>query len=341
MMPASSKELWLKHANRIQTMTTHNSKVLITVNPGLLEGKRFQTVRSLVSALDQHTDLLILPIDGYDFKSGRCASYKRIKGGRFKRHKVIIPQADLWVVYTDGYYIDTVELGYRRRIDYLKDQFNFHNQHVRSGQVKRLINSTESEKRTLKNWFATLDCKKLGIIPTFKAKNRNEILEALAEHKTIVTKPDWGGDGIGVRKLENKQDADDFLSLIGHKKDEPLEDWSFQIYQAGEEKRLWFLGNQCIGGRTLLDRKPPWSPDKKPRATAKIYEAGKRFERDKELAHQVWQLSGLEIGSVDFMGDDINEINGCGTLFTCYNRPWIKVADARPALIDYVLGILN
>jgi hypothetical protein len=322
-------------------MPKRKSKVLITVNPGLLEGKRFQTVRSLVSALDQHTDLLILPIDGYHFKNGHCISYKRVKGGKFKRHKIIVPEADLWIVYTDGYYLDTGALGYRRRIDYLKDQLKFHNDHLRAGQVKRLINSTESEKRTLKNWLAGLDCKTLGIIPTFKAKNRNEILEGLAEHKIIVAKPDWGGDGIGVKMLTSDQEVDDFLALLRRKTDEPLEDWSFQIYQDGEEKRLWFLGSKCVGGRTLFDRKPPWSNDKKPRAIAKAYDNGKHFERDKDLAQRVWKQSGLEIGSVDFMGDAINEINGCGTLFTCYNRPWIKVADARQALIDYVLNILS
>ena len=80
-------------------------RVLLTVNPGLVEGKRFQTVRSIVTGLHAVCDLFVVPISGYDFKRKRLNAYKRAAQGKFEHHGWIKPEADVWIVYTDGYWI--------------------------------------------------------------------------------------------------------------------------------------------------------------------------------------------------------------------------------------------
>ena len=56
------------------------------------------------------------------------------------------------------------------------------------------------------------------------------------------------------------------------------------------------------------------------------------FAADLEAAERLLALCGLNVGSIDFIGDSINEINGCGTIFTEYKN-WQCIVDARPALV--------
>ena len=293
----------------------------------------------MVSALDAKSELLILPINEYDMANKKAMSYKRAAHGKFVKHKRITPEADLWIVYTDGYWIDTQALGYEKRIDYLDDQFKFHDYFVRSKAVTRLVNSTAAEKTTLKNWFAELDCKKLGVIPTYKLNSKAAAGEVLQRCKKVVAKPNWGGAGINVQKIEDRTQLDQFLKKVAELPNETIKDYCLQQFVDGDEKRLWFLGDRCVGGRTVVDRPKPWS-DPNERGDGRLYNSGQQFERDLRKATKLWRMSGLQIGSVDFIGDYINEINGCGTLFTYYNRGWDKVADARPQLIDYLINKL-
>ena len=64
------------------------------------------------------------------------------------------------------------------------------------------------------------------------------------------------------------------------------------------------------------------------------------FAADLEAAERLCGLSGLNVGSIDFIGDRINEINGCGTIFTEY-KGWHCVVDARPALVAYFVNLLS
>jgi glutathione synthase/RimK-type ligase-like ATP-grasp enzyme len=50
------------------------------------------------------------------------------------------------------------------------------------------------------------------------------------------------------------------------------------------------------------------------------------------------KLSGISVGSVDFIGDRINEVNGAGTVMTEVNGGRI-FADARPAIMNYLLAL--
>lgn len=319
-------------------MTTAAKRVLITVNPDLVAGKRMMTVRAMVTAMDKLCDLYVVPITGLDFKSGKITGYRRVHGGKFERCGSIKAKADLWISYTDGYYLDARKLGFKRRTDYLQRQLEFYQQLVDSGAVSRVVNSPESERATLKDWFLLQDCQRLRMIPTYRATTFGAVTSLLKQHKILVAKPNWGGDGMSVHKLES-QDAVkilvDGISVEG----ETLDDYVFQPYREGVEKRLWFAGSECVGGRTLTGRRKPWA-NRKGDPRAKRYDSGPEFERDLSVAERIWKLSGLSIGCVDFIGDEVNEINGCGTTFIQY-QDWNKVADARPGLIDYLERLLN
>jgi hypothetical protein len=314
-------------------MTANRKRVLITVNPGLVAGKRMMTVRAMVTALDKLCDLIVVPIAEIDFKSGKMTGYRRAHGGNYERCGSVKAKADLWIVYTDGYYLDARKLGFKRRADYLQRQLAFYETVIDTGAVSHVVNSPESERATLKDWFLRQDCKKLRMISTYRATTFGEISKLLKEHKGIVAKPNWGGDGMSVRMLDSQEAVKELMQSIAVE-GETLNDYVFQPYREGAEKRLWFAGSDCVGGRTLTGRTKPWALTKgDPRA--RRYDRGPEFERDLSIAKKIWKLSGLSIGCVDFIGNEVNELNGCGTTYIQY-QDWDKIADARPGLLNYL-----
>lgn len=315
---------------------TPRQTVMVTVNPGLLCGKRFQTVRSLVTALDKHAETLVVPIDSYDFAGGQVCAYKRTKGGKFESVGKMAPQADLWIVYTDGFYLSDQLQNFHRRIDYFYNQIEFHEKALRTGNVGRLLNSTLSEKNTLKDWFAERDCHELSIAPTFNC-TAGGAHDLLNEHKCLVAKPRWGGAGQSVRKIDSADSLKCLLDDLGSSPNESLEDYCFQMFVEGPEKRFWFCGNEFADARICYNRKSPWDPPGPSQMTGFRYgETDEGFARDLRKAIAVWKLSGLSLGSVDFIGEHINEINGAGTTYTFY-QDWKMIVDARPALVRYLL----
>jgi len=313
-------------------------RVLMTVNPDLIAGKRLMTVRAMVTELNKLCDLVIVPISELDFKTGKMTGYRRVRGGKFERCGSVKPKADLWIVYTDGYYLDSRKLGFKRRIDYLRRQLEFYEQVIDSKAVSHMVNSPESERATLKDWFLRQDCKKLRMISTYRATTFGQASNLLKQHKLMVAKPIWGGDGMSVRKLESQEAVKELVESIAAE-GETLDDYVFQPYREGAEKRLWFAGSDCVGGRTCTGRKKPWAL-RRGNLRAEKYDSGAEFERDLSVAQGIWNLSGLSVGCVDFIGDEVNEINGCGTTFIQYQN-WDKVADARPGLISYLVRLLG
>jgi len=110
-------------------------RVLLTVNPFLVTGKRMMTQRSLVTTLDRHADLVIATAGDYDFAQGLVRAYRRVRGGRFEELGMIAPAADLWIVYSDGYYLDHRPRGFARRMDFFHAQNNFHQHFVAAGTL--------------------------------------------------------------------------------------------------------------------------------------------------------------------------------------------------------------
>ena len=141
-------------------------RVMLTVGPGLVAGKRHMTQRSLVTALHDRVDLRIVPVDGYNWTDGRVRAFRRTRGGRFEEIGRIVPAADLWIVYSDGYYLDHRALGFRRRRDFFQALMAFHQRGLDSGRIGRVVNEPQVEARTLKSWFASLDAEQHRLIPT-------------------------------------------------------------------------------------------------------------------------------------------------------------------------------
>ncbi len=315
-------------------------RVLLTVNPGLLEGKRFQTVRSMVTGLHSICDLFILPISEYDFKRKRVNAYKRIAHGQFEHHGWIKPEADVWIVYTDGYWIDSNQFGFVHRRDFLNAQIDMHETAYKNGKITQLLNTAEAERNCLKSWFAELDAKQWGVIPTYKFSRWNDVHDFLRKEKTIVAKPNWGGGGAGVHKIESETELKHFRETINENGESLTSDYCFQPLVAGPEKRLWYVNGKCIGGRKVFGRYTPWAEQSDEFRILEYFDPkSKEFREDLQRADNLCRKSGLTIGSIDFIGKHINEINGAGTTFTQYDGMTL-IIDARKPLVDFLAKIV-
>jgi glutathione synthase/RimK-type ligase-like ATP-grasp enzyme len=314
-------------------------RVLLTVNPLLVRGKRMMTQRSLVTALDRHADLLLATAGDYDFAHGLVRAYRRTRGGKFEEVGMIPPSADLWIVYSDGYYLDHRARGFCRRRDFFLAQADFHQRQLDAGNVGRVVNEPAVETRTLKSWLATLNSAKYRTLPTRLLPSIEQVSAFRESEGAIVAKPDWGGGGTGAHRLLDENDVRSFERKLARDGSD-LSDYCFQPYRPGDEKRMWFAGGRFVAGRKCRGRKTPWSDrtadyDVCPYASPEV----EGFAADLEAAERLAAVSGLDVGSIDFIGDSINEINGCGTIFTEY-KYWQRIVDARPALVKYFVDLL-
>jgi hypothetical protein len=76
------------------------------------------------------------------------------------------------------------------------------------------------------------------------------------------------------------------------------------------------------------------------RLTAYNKSSHRGFAGDLAAAQYICELSGISVGAIDFIGDRINEINGCGTVMTTMDQRRLFV-DTRPAFINYLLKLMN
>lgn len=299
------------------------------------------TQRSLVTGLDKHADLLVVTAGDYDFARGRVRAFRRARGGRFEAVGMIKPAADLWIVYSDGYYLDHRALGFTKRRDFFRAQSDFHQKHLDAAHVGRVINEPAIEARTLKSWLAGLDSARYRVIPTRLFASLDEVYDFQRVEKAIVAKLNWGGGGNGARRLLCENDVRWLGQELAKNQDRDLADYCFQPYRPGDEKRLWFVDGRFVAGRRSHGRATPWSPSADDYDVYPYNSARARgFRSDLEAAQRLCDLSGLNVGAIDFIGDKINEINGCGTIFTEYKK-WQCVVDARPALVKYFVDLLR
>lgn len=104
---------------------------------------------------------------------------------------------------------------------------------------------------------------------------------------------------------------------------------------------MWFVGGRFVAGRMRHGAKTPWSDSDDDYDVYPYNSAGvKGFAADLEASERLCRLSGISVGSIDFIGESINEINGCGTIFTEY-KYWQCIVDARPALVRYFVNLLQ
>jgi hypothetical protein len=315
-------------------------RVLLTVGPGLIEGRRCMTQRSLATALDKVAELFVVSVGSYDFRKDLVHAYRRARGGRFEDCGMIAPAADLWIVYSDGYYFEHRALGFQRQRDFFDAQIAFHQRQIERGNVGIVINDPAVEARTLKSWLASVDTVAHRVIPTHLFASIDEVRDFQCEHGEVVAKLAWGGAGTGACRLSSEADVRAFCDALEKSDGTELSDYCFQPFLRGDEKRMWFAGGRFVAGRSIRGRATPWSP-RSPEYDVRPYDAGSEgFCADLEAAQDLCRLSGLNVGAIDFIGDRINEINGCGTLFTEY-RGWQCIVDARPALVRYFSELLQ
>jgi hypothetical protein len=317
-------------------------KVLITVNPAVINGGKFTTMRKFVNTLSQHFDLLVIPIDGYRLKLGKAHAYRRAMGGTFEYSGLIKPEGDLWIVYSDGYYLDHRRFGFRLRRDYLRAQMDFHQKRLSAGSVSLMVNTPEAEARTLKSWLATLNFRKTKVIPTYLFTNIDEVYDLQKKRGPVVVKPIWGGASMQVELLADEKGVRQFDRRLKRFSDRDLSDYCFQEFRRGDEKRLWFAGGRCVAGQRFRGRgiaQAGWSNNYQ----FSVYDKSSRngFNADLAVAERVCELSGISVGAIDFIGDQINEINGGGTVLTTLTAQRRLFVDARPAVIDYFLNLMK
>jgi glutathione synthase/RimK-type ligase-like ATP-grasp enzyme len=310
--------------------------VLITVNPLITESRKFSTMRKFISALDRRFDLYVLPINGYDFKRGRVRAYRRLSGGAFADAGMITPAGDLWIVYSDGFYLDGRRFGFRLRRDYFKAQIDFHQTHLDAGRVRLMVNTPEADARAaLKSWLATLNFKATRVIPTYVCTHIDEVYDLQKQHGCLVVKPVWGGASEGVDRLADENSVSQFHRALKRRRTAgDLRDFCFQLFRTGDEKRLWFAGGEFVGGRRFRGCRTPWADEWKFRIARYDRKSRLTFSRDLDAARRLCELSGIGVGSVDFIGDEINEINGCGTVLTNFYHRKLFI-DHRLAFINY------
>jgi hypothetical protein len=357
-------------------------RIFLTVNPRLVSGARFQTVRALVTPLDRLAELVVVPLDGIDFRRGRVQGWRRLPGAGFEPIGRLLPRGALWINWSDGFYLDHAALGFPSPGAFLAAQHDLYAEALAASRIGRVVNTTDAERATLKLWLAGPGKSLAGVIPSHRlavgrAPAMRARLEALrARYGAVVVKPDWGGAGQRVFLVDSADAARAFAQR--HAGDpartHPLDHWCVQPRVRGPEKRFWFTGDRCVDARILVNRPPPWDPDAQRSASIERYwfyigegraqdgqstaEGGARrggravaaegvkpgraaqFRRDLEVATAVWRRTGLELGCVDLIGDQVNEINGAGTTYTQYRR-WTRVADARPALARWARALVR
>ena len=316
-------------------------RVLVTINPCVIGKREFSTMHKFLTAMDGHFDLLVIPINGYDFKRQRVRAFRRLKGGAFKTIGMIKPEGDLWLVYSDGYYLSHRRYGFRLRRDYFNAQLDFHQRHLSRRSVALMVNHPEAEARTLKSWFATLNFRKARVIPTYTFKKIDEVYDFQKEKSSVVVKPVWGGGSKEVEWLKDEASVRKFENKLKKHSDRDLSDYCFQVYCRGDEKRLWFVDGKFVAGRKYRGRETPWeSWNEKCRLSAYNKASHRGFTEDLAAAQHICELSGIRVGAVDFIGNRINEINGCGTVMTTMDKRRVFV-DTRPAFVAYFLKLMN
>jgi hypothetical protein len=313
-------------------------RVLLTVNPLVVERPLFSTTRGLITALARRVELLVLPVSGYDFRRGAARAFRRLRGGGFEELGAVTPCGDLWVVYSDGFYLDHRRLGFGRGRDYFDAQLEFHRRRLDSGDVGLMVNTPEAEARTLKSWLATLDFAKAKVIPTRVFESFDEVYDFRKSEGRVVAKPVWGGASVGVRKLADDTSVAAFRAEL-EGRGAALCDYCFQAFRRGDEKRLWFAGGEFVGARRFEGGETPWSgwaEDFRVRAYDRNH--GGRLSNELAAARSLCALAGIGMGSVDFIGDEINEINGAGTVMTTFHGRNL-VIDVRPSFVEYFLRL--
>ncbi|HWW76284.1 MAG TPA: hypothetical protein VNZ44_12860, partial [Pyrinomonadaceae bacterium] len=119
-----------------------------------------------------------------------------------------------------------------------------------------------------------------------------------------------------------------------------LSDYCFQAFRGGgDEKRLWFAGGEFVGARRFRGSQTPWSGwGEDFRISAYGRNHGGCLSAELDAARRLCALAGIGLGSVDFIGGEVNEINGAGTVMATFHDRRL-VIDVRPRFVEYFVRL--
>ncbi len=303
-------------------------KVLLTLsNRGLNNLSTFPTFNSITNFLNKKYNLTITNPSSYNFKNNLLKKTFKYKNSKIIKDKEnIIPSADFWLVYSDGYPEDEKAIGFKCKTDFVNAQIKFLQNFENSIKI---LNKPTNEQKTQKKYFTELSPSKYAIIPTYLANSKSQLESLLEEKKELVAKPNIGGGRFGIEKINSTSNLEKFFEIP--------EPYVFQEMYPGNETRIWFLDEKAIGARTAIGRRTPWSNEKENYQVLKNREIPQLEKKIKD-AKKILKGFNIEEGiySVDFMADKVNEINGAGLGFTFNNKQDKQVVDYRPKLINYL-----
>ena len=292
------------------------------------------TTQTVVQTLLAHSDLTVTHPGEYGFTDNTISCY-RYQGDGWQPVGRCVPECDVWIVWIDGYALDHAAMGFADAMAFFEATQELFLRNLANGNVGAMYNHPQAERNTLKDFLADLDSEEFHVIPSYRLEGFAHLADIYQTLGPLVVKPFWGGLRQGVVKVTCEEEL---LALRGA----DLRHQVAQLFCHGPEKRLWVADGECRQGGVHYGKRTPWSdfaPDYRvlPHDQLPTAEAAADIARAERLAAKV----GLHFGSVDFIGDHINEVNGAGTGHVMWNLEGAEVVDARPLLQAQLIRLIG
>lgn len=306
-------------------------KTILSINLGI---PSLTTGMSLANTVNENSDMIVTSPEFYDLKDNKIQAFRYDECGL---HYVgnITPEADIWILWTDGYRVNHQNFGFAKKLDHYFAMLNFFEKNLREGNIGSIYNSPQAERRTLKNFLTEEELKK-EVIPTYLIRTFEELQDLFTKRKIIVIKPILGGARRGIKKIEKEQDLKPFKKL-------DITEYIAQDYYPGAEKRMWIIDGKFVEGRIMHGRQTPWSEESHD-YDVNYYNGqtdSDQAKKDIATTNKVAEIVGINFGAIDFIGDKVNEVNGAGTSFIGLDRLNKIKVDARPHLCNYIKSLIK
>ncbi len=197
------------------------------------------------------------------------------------------------------------------------------------GNIGTIINAPESMEFVLKKNISIL--RDVPLPEVYNISSVPDLTYLLKEEDKVVVKSDKSFHGLGVFYVSSDGFASDtnlYLDMLKN-----IQNYSFFKYNNSNiEKRITFVDNKIVYTRALLKPKPWEGGVSVPLSESTYYASNNEVEIVKSIIDQ----TGLFIGSVDFLGNEINELNGSG-IGTYWYRNGKKKYDITAELVGAII----
>jgi len=292
------------------------------------------TTRYVVDAMCACSDVIVARQGSFDFTTKTFLGYP-IASGELGAPERCEPVCDVWIGWIDGYALDHRAMGFPHDLAFYEAMQGLFEESLAKGDIGAMYNSPSAERRTLKDYLTVLDPKEYNLIPSFRIQRFDDLVDVFRARGPVVVKPIWGGLRKGVFKVMSEQD-------LFARRGADLARCVAQDLQSGPEKRLWISSGRVAGGGVQHGKRTPWS-DYTDDFHVTAHEDGppEAVARERRAAELLAKKTGLSFGSIDFIGDRVNELNGGGTGFVMWNRKGETVLDARETLADGIRRLIT